>query len=241
MFRELEVCCGPGEVLAVVGPNGSGKTTLLQALLGLRAAEEGWVELGGDPLSACSRRSLSRRVAYLAQRPDYPHDMLVERVVLLGRVPHLPWFGGYREGDYRALDAALQQTQTDHLRHRGMKSLSGGELQRVMLARMLCTEADVLIFDEPTTALDIGHTFTILEQCRELADAGKVVVVSMHEVDLARRVADRVLCLHGDAIGTYSLGSAADVLTCELLGRVFDIDVAVRDGALVFGPGRLLR
>lgn len=239
LFQNLTMRIRPGEILAVVGPNGSGKTTLLRSLLGLHAPTRGNVSLHGQPLTAYSRRHLSRAVAYLAQRPDFPHDMSVERVVGLGRLPHLAWHGGFAASDRRAVDEALARTETTHLRSRGMLSLSGGEMQRVMLARMLCTQAPILVLDEPTTALDIGHTFALLRQCRALADDGNVVVVSMHEVDLARRVGDRVLCLHGDVSGAFTLGPAAEVLTPALVRQVFSVDVAVENGVLVFEPGRL--
>ena len=239
LYRALSVVIRPGEVVAIVGPNGAGKTTLLRALLGLISPTEGRVVLGGRSLEQWSRRDLSRSVAYLTQRPDFPHDMFVERVVGLGRLPHLPWHGSFAASDRQAVREALAATETSHLRHRGMLSLSGGETQRVMLARMLCTRASVLVLDEPTTALDMGHTFSLLEQCRSLADSGKVVILSMHEVDLARRVADRVLCLHGDDCGTCTLGPASDVLVPELVGKVFGVESAVENGVLVFGRGRL--
>ncbi|TPV95204.1 MAG: ABC transporter ATP-binding protein [Myxococcales bacterium FL481] len=241
LIRDLAVSWRSGEVVAVVGPNGAGKSTLLRALTGLASPVVGEVRLNDATYDAWPRRDRSRALAYLPQRPDLPHDMLVERVVALGRLPHLSWHGAYGPRDREAVARALADCEIEHLRGRGMLTLSGGEVQRVMLARMLCTQARVFVLDEPTTALDLRHTFALLELLRGVADAGRLVVLSMHEIDLARRVADRVLCLHGDASGAFTFGPAHEVVRPELIQRVFAIDVRLEAGVLVFGEDRLGR
>lgn len=235
LFRGLALTIAPGEVWALVGPNGSGKSTLLRCLAGLRPAEEGTVRLGDRPLADVPARDRAKRLAYLPQLTPLYHDLQARQVVMLGRAPHLPRLRGPSREDERCVDEALARVDATLVAARPLSTLSGGERQRVMLARLLATGAELLLLDEPTTALDIGHALHLLALCRELAAGGAGVVLAMHELGLARRYADRAVCLGVGADGGHREGAAAEVLTPEILGTVFDVHVRDHDGELSFG------
>ncbi len=236
LFRALELRITPGEVWAVVGPNGSGKSTLLRGLAGLHEAEEGTVLLHERPLAELPGRQRAQHIAYLPQATPLYHDLRVHQVVMLGRAPHLSrWRGPDRE-DQRRVDEALARVDATELAQRPISTLSGGERQRAMLARLLATGASLVLLDEPTTALDIGHALRLLALCRELATDGVAVVLAMHELELARRYADHAVCLGAGPDGQHHLGRTADVLTPAILGTVFEVDVHEHPDGLSFHP-----
>ena len=162
LYADLDLELHAGRVTAVVGPNGAGKSTLLRHLAGLAAPQAGRVCLGEHDLRGLPARQRARRLAYLPQRTTLAYDLGVRELVLLGRAPYLPAFGAPAASDRAAVDAALARVDLAALADRTVRSLSGGELQRVMLARMLVGEAGVLVLDEPTAALDIGHALAFL-------------------------------------------------------------------------------
>lgn len=234
LVRHLDLDLRPGSVTVIVGPNGSGKTSLLRALLGLTTPSEGEVLLDDRPLLAHPARTRARSLAWLPQRTELPWAMPVHRLVLLGRAPHLSPLAGPSQHDLDAVRAALARVGAEHLRDRDVLTLSGGELQRVLLARLLATAAPLLILDEPTTALDVGHALALLELCRELAQSGHGILLSLHELELARRYGDRALLLCGDDRGTHMLGPCAEVLEPERLAEVFAVHVELTAGQLRF-------
>ncbi|PRP95250.1 ABC transporter ATP-binding protein [Enhygromyxa salina] len=224
----------PGTVSVIVGPNGSGKTTLLRALLGLIQPDEGKVWLDGSPLARHSLRARARACAWLPQRTELPWGMPANELVMLGRAPHLSAFAGPGRADELAVTAALARVEASDLSVRDVRTLSGGELQRVLLARLLATEAPLLLLDEPTTALDVGHALALLELTRELAAAGHGVLMSLHELELARRYGDQALLLRGDDAGGYVLGSVNEVLTPAVISEVFAVGAKIIAGELRF-------
>jgi ABC-type cobalamin/Fe3+-siderophores transport system ATPase subunit len=238
LLRALELSIAPGEVWALVGPNGSGKSTLLRCLAGLRPAEEGTIHLDDRPLAELPARDRAKRLAYLPQLTPLYHDLQARQVVMLGRAPHLPRLRGPSAEDERRVDEALARVDATDIADRSLSTLSGGERQRVMLARLLATGAELLLLDEPTTALDIGHALRLLALCRDLASGGAAVVLAMHELELARRHADRAVCLGTGPEGEHRRGSVAEVLTPVILGPVFDVDVHEHADGLSFHPRR---
>lgn len=238
LFRGLELSVAPGQVWALVGPNGSGKSTLLRCLAGLRPAEEGTVRLGDRPLADVPGRDRAKRLAYLPQLTPLYHDLQARQVVMLGRAPHLSRLRAPGAEDERRVSEALARVDATAVAERPISTLSGGERQRVMLARLLATGAELLLLDEPTTALDIGHALHLLALCRELAKGGAAVVLAMHELELARRYADMAVCLGMGPEGEHRCGTVTEVLTPGVLGPVFDVDVQEQAGALSFHPRR---
>lgn len=238
LVRALDLELAPGTVTVIVGPNGSGKTTLLRALLGLLDPNEGAVLLDQKPLREHSPRARARSCAWLPQQTELPWSMSASDLVMLGRAPHLSAFAGPGKVDHEAVEAALVRVRAENLRHRDVRTLSGGELQRVLLARLLATGAPLLLLDEPTTALDIGHALSLLELAQELSASGHGVLMSLHELELARRYGDRALLLRGDDKGGHLLGPVAEVLRPALLAEVFDVDAMLVDGELRFSSSR---
>lgn len=234
LVRELELELEPGTVTVVVGPNGSGKTTLLRTLLGLHAPAEGSVTLAGRPLREHSLRARARACAWLPQRTELPWTMTARELVMLGRAPYLSALASPSKLDHDEVRVALARVRAEGLSERDVRTLSGGELQRVLLARLLATKAPLLVLDEPTTALDVGHALALLELVRSLAAAGQAVILSLHELELARRYADRALVLRSDGHGGHVLGPASEILNPKLLSEVFEVDTRLVADELMF-------
>lgn len=215
----------PGSLLAVVGPNGSGKTTLLRALLGLLPPTEGKVTLDGRDLAGWPRREVARTVGVVTQREDPAFPLPVEEAVLLGRYPHLGALAAPRAADLASVERAMERADVTALRGRPTDRLSGGEAQRVRLARALAQEPALLLLDEPTTSLDVRHEMQLFELVRGLADQGLGALVVTHHLNLAARFADRMLLL--DEGRPVARGTPAEVLTEETISRVFAWPVAL--------------
>jgi iron complex transport system ATP-binding protein len=209
-----------GEVHAVLGPNGSGKTTLVRVALGVVPPRMGSATILGRSAATWSRRELARAVGVVTQREENLFPQRVRETVLLGRYAHLSLWGKEREEDAAAVRRALARCDAAALADRWIWTLSGGEYQRVRLARALAQEPRLLVLDEPTASLDVRHEMELFELVRALADRdGLAVVLITHQVNLAARFADRVLLLaDGRAAAT---GTAAEVLTPEIVERVF--------------------
>ncbi len=223
----VDLAVPPGEWLGLVGPNGAGKTTLLHALAGL-LPYDGTASLTGVDPARAGRRALARVVALMPQRPVVPEGIRVAELVLLGRTPHLGRFAVESAADRARAREAIERLDLAHLADRHATTLSGGELQRVVLARALAQQPRVLFLDEPTSALDIGHQQSVLDLVEELrVGEGLTVLAAMHDLSLAAQYADRLLLLAGGRVET--VGSPAEVLQPALLERVYGARVAVVD------------
>jgi cobalamin transport system ATP-binding protein len=216
-----------GEWVALIGPNGAGKTTALRAVAGL-VRFDGGVRVFEHDAAAIARKELARQVALVPQVPLIPGDITVREYVLLGRTPHLGYFGSERRTDQRAADAALEQLDLVPFAQRRLDTLSGGERQRATLARTLAQDAPLLLLDEPTAALDMGRQQQVLEIVDRLrASHGLTVVSSMHDLTLAGQYADRLLLLDGGRL--VAAGSADEVLTRALITEHYGAEVEVVD------------
>jgi iron complex transport system ATP-binding protein len=230
----LEVVAG--EVLALVGPNGAGKSTLLAVLSGERRPDSGSVTVDGRALHEFSPLELARRRAVLTQDNAVSFPFRVREVLEMGRSP---WARTPElEHDDLALAAASSQADVTHLLDRRFTELSGGERARVSLARVLAQSTGIVLLDEPTAALDLRHQEDVLGIARELAAAGRAVVVVLHDLSLAGAVADRVGLLSAGRL--VALGTPREVLTASALGEVYGVEVEVisRDGTLLVVPLR---
>ncbi len=214
-----------GEWLGVIGPNGAGKTTLLNAIAAL-VPYTGSVTVCDRPASRLSRRELARLIAYVPQRPVLPPDMTVRDYVLLGRTPHIGHFRTETAADRRVCAAAIDRLDLGAMADRVLRAMSGGELQRVVLARALAQEAPVLLLDEPTSALDLGRRMDALELIDEVRHERSLTVLSaIHDLTLAGQFADRLLLLAGGQIA--ASGSAREVLAETALASHFGAGVQV--------------
>ncbi len=228
-----------GEFVVVAGPNGSGKSTLVRSLLGLHPLERGTVTLDGRSLTERSRAEIAREVAALPQREEPAFPLAVTDTVMLGRWASLGAFAAPSVRDHDAVARAMRACRLDTLADRTTDTLSGGEWQRVRLARALAAEPHLLLLDEPGTALDISHEMALYELLAEQVERGRGVMAVTHHLNAALRYADRVLLLdHGHVVVD---GTPGDVLSTEVLSRVFGWPIALGrldDGAPHLVPRR---
>jgi iron complex transport system ATP-binding protein len=212
-----------GEFVGLVGPNGAGKTTLLRTINGLLTPDSGRVTLNGDPVRSLPSKEVSRRVATVPQDTHVGFSFTAEHLVEMGRTPHrsrLDW----SEAD-DPVEAAMDRTETTHLRNRPVDGLSGGERQRVLLARALAQETPALLLDEPTASLDINHQIRVLDIVSSLVADGRTALAAIHDLDLAARYCDRLLLLHDGAIK--AAGRPEDVLADPAVEEAFGTRTAV--------------
>lgn len=224
-----------GEVLALIGPNGAGKSTLIRAASGVIPVEAGRVWANGDDLLSLSVMQRARRVAVVPQAVTLPPAFTVWETVLLGRTPYLNFLGQVSDGDERIARAALGRVDALDLAGRRVGELSGGEQQRVLLARALAQATPILLMDEPTAHLDLHYQVGFLETVRSLAHGdGLAVLVALHDLNLAARYADRLALLVEGKIQT--AGSPRQVLTPEALSAAYHLPVAVVPHPLADAP-----
>jgi iron complex transport system ATP-binding protein len=224
-LHQLSVTVRSGGWLALIGPNGSGKTSLLRAVAGL-VSYSGSIRVEESLASDMSSRRLAQLVAYVPQRPQTPAAMTVTDYVLLGRTPYIPYLGIEGRHDLEVCGRVLDRLELRPLEHRLLGSLSGGEVQRAVLARALAQEARVLLLDEPTAALDVGHQQQVLELVDELRRERRLTVVSaMHDLTLAGQFARELLLL--DTGRAVAAGPARDVLTEPTIRRHYGASVRI--------------
>jgi iron complex transport system ATP-binding protein len=224
----VDLTVATGEWVAVIGPNGAGKSTMLRAVGGLLPVA-GSISIFGTPAARLSRRQRARLVATVAQAPVVPAGMAVFDYVLLGRTPYIPPLGRESAADLAAAGEVLTRLDLHRFAGRELATLSGGERQRVFLARALAQGAPLLLLDEPTTALDIGHQQEVLDLVDELRrDHGLTVLATMHDLSIAGEYADRMVLLASGRVA--ASGPPREVLTEELLATHYSARVRVIEG-----------
>ncbi len=215
-----------GELVGIVGPNGSGKTTVLRLLAGVLHPTAGTITLLDRPVRAWRRRDLARSIGVVAQREEPAFPLTVEQAVLLGRYPHMSPLGAPTRDDRAAVEAALERCDVSQFRERWVSTLSGGEWQRVRIARALAQTPRVLMLDEATASLDVRHEMEVFELIAQLVRRdGLAGVVVTHHVNLAARFVDRIVVMN-EGLAEVS-GAPADVITRDVLERVFGWPVEV--------------
>jgi len=231
----ISIHVSDGEWVGLIGPNGSGKSTLLRTALGL-------VEHSGTVSFSNGGGNSGTAAAWMPQRPRLPEAMGVADYVMLGRTPHIGYLGAESRRDVARVDDAMTTLAINELAHRPLSTLSGGEAQRTVLARALAQESRVLLLDEPTASLDIGHAIDVLEVVDRLRhDEGLTVITAVHDLTLAGRFADRLILL-GDGV-VHADGQVRDVLTEENLSAHYGTGVRVvhDDAGPVVIPSRSKR
>ena len=236
ILEDVSLRAHPGEVLALVGPNGVGKSTLLRAIAGAQPLDGGAIRLEGRAIGTFAPHERSRTIALIEAEGPAPEGLLVEDVVAAGRLPHRPWWRwSSTPADRHAVEKAIVRTALAPLRGRPFAELSSGERQRVWIALAVAQNARVLLLDEPTSHLDIKHTFETLSLARRLAhEDGAAVVVVLHDLNVAAAFADRIALLGERTL--LACDTPAAVFEEALLARVYGIPIAVRHepGGLVF-------
>lgn len=224
-----------GEVVGLIGPNGAGKTTLIRAIDGLIAPTAGDIRVAGDPVMSLGSRELARRIAVLSQSTAVQFGFSVRDIVAMGRTPYATRLGRDDDrGASRIVEEALTRSAIAHLADRPITEVSGGERQRVLIARAIAQETPVLLLDEPTASLDINHQVATLEFVRSLAREGKSVLAAIHDLDLAARYCDRLLLL---ASGEQrAIGTPASVLRKEHIEPAFNTEVSISIDPITRAP-----
>ncbi len=213
---------GSGTLVGLIGPNGAGKTTLLRAIAKL-IPFEGQMLLNGEDMANLPRAALAKAVSYLAQGHVSHWPLQVRNVVALGRQPHLSGLGGLSDDDEQIIADVMRRADVEQFSERNVLTLSGGERARVMLARALAVDADILLADEPVASLDPYHQLKIMELLKDLAAAGKTIMVVTHDLTLAARFCDRLILLaQGRMIAN---GGVDEVLTEEQVAAAYQVDM----------------
>ncbi|HEX5504184.1 MAG TPA: ABC transporter ATP-binding protein [Thermomicrobiales bacterium] len=240
VLRDLSLRVARGEFVGLIGPNGAGKSTLLRVVCGALKPAAGELDFDGAPLARLARRALARRVAVLPQSPVLPDAFTVAELVLLGRTPHLGLLQPEGRADFAAARRALVAAGCLDLAARRLGELSGGERQRAALARALAQEPELLLLDEPTAHLDLGHQQELLATLARLnREAGLTVLAVFHDLNLAAACCGRLALLHDGRV--LAAGPPAAVVTPPLLKRAYGFEAQVirhpRTGLPVVLPG----
>jgi iron complex transport system ATP-binding protein len=228
-----------GEWVGLIGPNGAGKTTLLRAIVQL-VPHQGRTLVENVSTDRMSRRELALMVAYVPQKPELPAEMTVADYILLGRSPHIGYFGFEKAKDHLVCANLLDRLDLTHMADRNLATLSGGELQRLVLGRALAQEAPILLLDEPTSALDLGRRVDALEIVDALRrEHGLTVLSAMHDLTLAGQFSDRLILLAQGKVA--ATGTPTEILNEAVLTQHFGHQVQVvrsPEGELIVAPRR---
>ena len=225
VLRDISLVAQAGQVLGLIGPNGAGKSTLLRAISGTLAPTKGSIRLGATDLARLPAAERARLAAVVPQGAHLPEGFSVAEVVLMGRAPHLPRFGGESARDHEIARQAMQRTATWALAERWIGELSGGERQRVLIARALAQEPRLLLLDEATAHLDLKHQTATLNMARRLVRSGLTVIAALHDLNLAALYADRLALLHEGAL--LICDTPDRVLTPDWLRQAYDVEAVV--------------
>jgi len=235
VLRNISFSVPRGEFLGVIGPNGSGKTTLLKSLNRTLAPQEGDVFIGGVNVRDIKRKELARVVSMVPQEAHMVFSFTVLELVLMGRAPYLKGFGFEGEKDYEIARRAMEMTDTVDFSSRELGALSGGEKQRVLIARSIAQEPDVMLLDEPTSFLDIKHQIEIYDMIKGLSSTNDLTIVSVsHDINLAAYYCDRILLLNRGRV--HKTGSPEEVVTKENIEGVYGCQVIVDKNPLTDKP-----
>ncbi|WP_166245400.1 ABC transporter ATP-binding protein [Paenibacillus turpanensis] len=228
-IRGISLTLGEGQCVSIVGPNGAGKTTLLKCLGAIVPTKRGVIALDGKPLMEYAAKERARRIAYVPQQGAGSFPMTVMDTVMLGRKPYVSWSIGER--DLLIVERILQDLNLTAMSSRFVDELSGGERQKVWIARALAQQPDILLLDEPIAALDIRHQLEVLEKTRELASRdGTLIVMILHDLELAARFSDRLILMNrGEVV---MKGQPSEVLTHDRIREVYGVEVVLENGPL---------
>lgn len=224
VFEKVNLDIQAGQLMSIVGPNGIGKSTLLKCLSNIYKTKYGVVYLDGKEISSMNSRTIAKNLAYVPQNQAISFSMTVYEMVLLGRRPYIKWKVSLN--DEAIVESILNKFNIMHLAEREINTLSGGEKQKVAIARALVQEPNILFLDEPTSSLDINHQLEVIGNLRRIVyQESKAVVVVLHDLNLANRFSDKVF-LMGKG-GFYKIGSPEEVLSLENIKNIYNIEVEI--------------
>ncbi|WP_305065462.1 heme ABC transporter ATP-binding protein [Methanococcoides sp.] len=223
ILEDINISAEKGEFLGILGPNGSGKTTLVKAITKVLKPESGEINLSGRSIKHMNGSELAKHVAVVSQVISINFEFAVKDIVMMGRTPYIK--SNESPEDFDIVEESMEKTKTDFLKDRLVTQLSGGELQRVIIARALAQQTDILLLDEPTSHLDITNQIDILNLIKDESRKGKLVVAVVHDLNLAAYYCDKIALIRDGKL--MSLGTPAEVLTPETIGKVYNLPVEV--------------
>lgn len=229
ILRDIDAAIAPGRITAVMGPNGCGKTTLLRCIGGLLEPTSGSVRIDGQEVGSYSARALAQKVAFVRQQAQTDFEFSAFETVLMGRNPYQHHLQNESQKDWDIVEQCMKQTNTWHLRLAKPAEMSGGEMQRVMIARALAQQTPVLLMDEPVSNLDIAHQLEIM---RLLRTTDKTVVIVIHDLNLALQFCDDLMLIHNGALLFH--GRMADGLTTENIATAYGVKSHMAEGRIIF-------
>lgn len=235
ILHRIDLEVGSGEIVALIGPNGAGKSTLIRAVSGVIPIQSGSIHTNGDDFRSLTPIQRARYVAVVPQAVSLPPAFTVWETVLMGRTPYLGFLGRASSADEELARTALARVHALELSERRVGELSGGESQRVLLARALCQSTPIVLLDEPTAHLDLQYQVSLLELVRGLARTEKLaVLIALHDLNLAARAADHIALMVAGQIR--AIGAPKEVLTPELISNAYGLPVGVVENPLAGGP-----
>lgn len=229
ILRDIDAAIAPGRITAVMGPNGCGKTTLLRCIGGLLEPTSGSVGIDGQEVGSYSARALAQKVAFVRQQAQTDFEFSAFETVLMGRNPYQHHLQNESQKDWDIVEQCMKQTNTWHLRLAKPAEMSGGEMQRVMIARALAQQTPVLLMDEPVSNLDIAHQLEIM---RLLRTTDKTVIIVIHDLNLALQFCDDLMLIHNGALLFH--GRMADGLTTENIATAYGVKSHMAEGRIIF-------
>lgn len=223
LIHDINIDIEKGKILTLIGPNGAGKSTILKSITRHLSKISGQVFIGKQEIYAWSAKELARQVAVVLTDRIRPELMTCEEVVAMGRYPYTNAMGKMTPRDKEVVAEAMSRVHASDLADRDFTTLSDGQRQRIMLARAIAQEPEIIILDEPTAYLDIRHKIELLDILREMAyEKGITVIMSLHEIDLATKISDYLLCVKGDTIAAF--GPPEDILAGDAIDQLYGIE-----------------
>lgn len=225
VLNQLTIGFETAKFSCIVGPNGAGKTTLVKLLSGVLCPKSGEIRLKGKSLISYSKKEIAKVMATVHQSSHYYFDFTVKEFVLMGRYPHQKWMQAESKEDFEIAEQAMERMGVRSLRDKSISAISGGELQRVHIARALAQQPEILLLDEPVSHLDLRYQVELMKIFRSFKDIA--VIATVHDLNLAAKYADEVAVIAGGAVA--ALGTPADVITENMLRRIYGVDAEVID------------
>lgn len=231
LLKKIGFTSHHGEMLALLGPNGSGKTTLLKLLSKILCPECGVIRIGDMDIDSIPQKDLAKEMAVIPQSFDTTFSFTAQEIVMMGRTPYISRFGSESERDFEVVENAMKRTDTWQMRDSMFYNLSGGEKQRVIIARALAQEPHILLLDEPTSSLDINHQLEILTTVRSLVkEENMLVIAAFHDLNMAAKYFDKIILLSKGKV--HAEGAPVDVLTEKNIRDVYGVDVIVKNNPI---------
>ena len=225
IISELQLAIPAGKITALVGPNGCGKSTLLRGLARLLSPKRGHVYLDGKAIHAMSTKTLAKELGILPQSPSAPEGLTVRELVAQGRYPHQRWFQQWSRADEAITQQAMHTTSILELADRPLDTLSGGQRQRAWIAMALAQETDILLLDEPTTFLDLAYQVEVLDLLHELNEAGRTIVMVLHDLNQACRYAHHLVAMRDGKV--WGQGAPASLMSERMVAEVFRLHARI--------------